>query len=493
MLTLLTLVAAALVATSLPYWLPAAVIRLRMRIFRRINGDEGIPIPGQLVDASRFKWAYSNRAADGRSRGATLTDLFWYWLSPGPEIHQEHLEPGERYDEIAAATRRILALPRQGAEKLAARCVARVLDEPGLQNAKLVHLRDLMMPVWADFYYEVVFGQRCTPSARQLIVGNANDVVTALKCCGLRHMDKRERLTRFLVEKLEAGELPHELPERLSTREKALYLQGVFFNTAIVQMSEAMAHLLMVLAQHGQIQETLAAELGDEHYLDRVITETLRVYPLFGVSHRITSDDIGIDERTTLPKGSVLCFNYPEFHRVGYEDPERFDPDRWKELATREANYIPFGITANRPCPAQALALVTMRVAAREVLRRFALYSSASHTRSLPNRGPCLLVARVGGYDARRRAALLLFMRLRDRWEDVYRSMVQLILGTYMVWDARRLRLCERYFEIHDMEARTAGRDQPAHACPVGAHSLHRSAAVPQNAQSRLEQESGAH
>ena len=38
-------------------------------------------------------------------------------------------------------------------------------------------------------------------------------------------------------------------------------------------------------------------------------------------------------------------------------------------------------------------------------------------------------------------------MRLRDRWEDVSRSLIQLVLGTYMVWEARRLRLCIRYFE----------------------------------------------
>jgi hypothetical protein len=41
----------------------------------------------------------------------------------------------------------------------------------------------------------------------------------------------------------------------------------------------------------------------------------------------------------------------------------------------------------------------------------------------------------------------LVWMGIRDRWEDVWRSVVQLVLGTYMVWDARRLRLCERHFE----------------------------------------------
>ena len=47
------------------------------------------------------------------------------------------------------------------------------------------------------------------------------------------------------------------------------------------------------------------------------------------------------------------------------------------------------------------------------------------------------------------RAPALAFLRVRDRWEDVGRSLTQLVLGTYMVWDARRLRLCARYFDRH--------------------------------------------
>src|ERR1700680_2831927 len=83
-----------LVAASLPYWLPTTILALRARIFTRINGEEGIAIPGKLVDAAHFKQVYSHAAANGRSRGAALSDLFWYWLSPGPEMHQEHIESG---------------------------------------------------------------------------------------------------------------------------------------------------------------------------------------------------------------------------------------------------------------------------------------------------------------------------------------------------------------------------------------------------------------
>jgi hypothetical protein len=429
---------------SLPRWLPGAVVALRMRIFARVNGDEGIQIPGRLVDVAHFQRVYADPAANGRSRGAALSDLFWYWLAPGPEIHQEHLEPGERYDEVARTTRRILARPTAELERRAARHVAAAGPDP--RRARLVRLRDMMMPIWAGFFYEIVFGAPCPPAARELIVANAADVVTALKCCGLRHMDRRLRLTRYLIERLD--EVPHALPAGLTAEERAFYLQGTFFNTAVVQQSEAMAHLLMVLARRPDIQALLAADSADPRYLDHVIDETMRLYPLFGIAHRIAGAEIVVDDEVTLPAGSVLCFNYQEFHRAGHDDPERFDPARWERLSAKEANHIPFGVAANRPCPAWRLSPIVMRVAVREVLRRFVLYSSAGHTRSIPNRGPCLLVPR-GRPAPRRLGAVLAFIRTRDRWEDVWRSVVQLVLGSYMFWDARRQRLCGRYFEEH--------------------------------------------
>jgi hypothetical protein len=427
------LVGAAIVVASLPYWLPGLVIRLRLRIFARINGTEGVQ-----VEVAQFRALYEHPAADGRSRGAVLSDLFWYWLAPGPQVHQEHLEPGERYAEVARTTRRILAAGHARAADLAAECADRVLT--GLdRTVNPVRLRDLMMSVWAEFYYELVFGERCPPAARRLIVGNADDVVTALKCCGLRHMGRRERLTQYLADRIEAGEVPHKLPDVFDTQEQAWYLQGTFFNTAVVQSSEAMVHLLMAIAQHPDVQAGLVDGSAD---LGNVMEEALRLYPLFGVAHRITTGDIGI-----VPAGSVLLFNYQDFHQSGFEDPERFDPDRWKSLQIKDVNHIPFGVTANRACPARGLMPVAMRAVTTRVLARFELRSSASHTRSIPSRGPCLLVDRSVAPSL---VVRLAFMRLRDRWEDVARSLTQLVLGSYMVWDARRKALCRRYFEQQD-------------------------------------------
>jgi hypothetical protein len=41
-------------------------------------------------------------------------------------------------------------------------------------------------------------------------------------------------------------------------------------------------------------------------------------------------------------------------------------------------------------------------------------------------------------------------MRLRDGWEDIWRSIGQLVFGVIIVTNARRQRLCTRHFADSD-------------------------------------------
>jgi hypothetical protein len=456
-------------ALSTPLWLPRTVVALRMKIFARVNGEEGIALPGEDFTPERFRELYANPAARGRSKGAGLSDLFWYWLSPGPEVHQEHLEDGPRYEEVAACTRALLAGSSEELTRTAARCAAEALAGLGTRRPSLVRLRDLMMPLWASFFYELVFHEPCPAAVRKLIIDHADDVVSALKCTRPRRMYRRTPLTRYLLRRITAGQVPHTLPKSLSVREQAHYLQGTFFNTAVVQMSEGMAHLLLTLAEHPDVQRRLAAEPRDGRYFDHVLDETLRMYPLFGIAHRITTDDIDLGADGTVPAGSVLCFSYPDYHATGYEDPDTFAPERWEKLSAKQAHHIPFGIAANRPCPAWRLAPIVMRAVTMEVLSRFTLDTAVSHTRSLPHRAPCLLVPRERPLRPATARAVRTLLRVRDRAEDVGRAPAQLVLGTWMVLDARRKALAATWFAGHDTEGRpltdtaagTAGR------CPV--------------------------
>ncbi|MFI7351919.1 cytochrome P450 [Streptomyces sp. NPDC049936] len=437
------------------WWLPRGVVALRVRIFEKVNGDRTVTLPSAAHGPEVFERVYAHRAANGRSRGAGLSDLFWYWLAPGPEVHQEHLEPGERYEEVAAVTRRMLAGSSAELAAVAGRAVGRVLNAVPDDRISLVRLRDLVMPAWAEFCYETVFEEPCPPHARKLITDHAADVINALKCTGLRHPRRRARLTAYLRERIAAGEVPHKLPASLSLMEQVHYLQGTFFNTAVVQLSEATAHVLLALARHPQVQDRLREDRADDRYLAHVLDETMRLYPLFGIAHRITSGDIPLDEETTLPAGSVVCFSYPDYHATGYDRADEFDPGRWASLSAKDLHHIPFGMAANRPCPAWRISPLVLRAAVREVLGRYRLDSTASHTRSNPHRAPCLLIP-LALTPGPRLAALRTFVRLRDGVEDVTRGVRQLVLGTVMVLHARRLRLAGRYFE-----------ERPAGHCPV--------------------------
>jgi hypothetical protein len=60
-------------------------------------------------------------------------------------------------------------------------------------------------------------------------------------------------------------------------------------------------------------------------------------------------------------------------------------------------------------------------------------------------------------------------MRFRDRFDDLWRSVVQLVLGTYMVVDARGQRLAERYFEREEPPLTGGQGGATAHTqCPGG-------------------------
>ncbi|MEU5701584.1 cytochrome P450 [Streptomyces aurantiacus] len=455
-------------ATTDTWWLPRGVVTLRGHIFEKVNGDHTVTLPSATHGSEVFERVYAHPAVNGRSAGAGLSDLFWYWLSPGPEVHQEHLEPGERYEDVAATTRQMLAGSSAGLTAAATRAVGRMLDAVPDTRISLVRLRDLVMPAWAEFCYELVFKESCPPHARDLITAHADDVISALKCTGLRHPRRRARLTSYLRERVEAGDVPYPLPTTLSPAEQVHFLQGTMFNTAVVQLSEATAHVLLALSRHPEVQQRVTEDTEEDRYLTYVLDETMRLYPLFGIAHRITTGEVPLDEDTVLPTGSVVCFSYPDYHATGYDRPDEFDPDRWATLSVKDAHHIPFGVAANRPCPAWRLSPLVLRAAVREVLRRFRLDSTAAHTRSIPHRAPCLLIPRGLSPEPRRLLkALRSFVRVRDGVEDVTRGVRQLVLGTAMVLHSRRQRLTVRYFEEH-----------PVGGCPV-AHPEESSARQP--------------
>ena len=150
-----------------------------------------------------------------------------------------------------------------------------------------------------------------------------------------------------------------------------------------------LAWLWYVLASQpevlGRVRQELAEVLGDRlpsgedvprlSYLERVIKETLRMYPpAIGVFARQAVADVEIGGYL-LRKGSVIrALSYLVHHDPRwFADPERFDPDRflperWRSVP--QYAYFPFG-GGPRVCIGNAFAMMEMALITATILQRF--------------------------------------------------------------------------------------------------------------------------
>lgn len=165
-------------------------------------------------------------------------------------------------------------------------------------------------------------------------------------------------------------------------RDQALSLVSAGFETT----SAALTWAVYALLSHPEVLETLREEVLDLEtvdftalnrlpYLERVVKETLRLYPPAPAALRVASRDLtfmGLD----IPKGQRVALSVYATHRqaASYPDPLRFDPDRW--LAGGPANaYLPFGNGA-RYCIGAGLATGVVKFGLALLLRGYQVGSA---------------------------------------------------------------------------------------------------------------------
>ncbi len=385
---------------------------------------------------------YGHPAADGRSRGAALSDLFWYWLSPGPEVHQEHLEPGPRYDDVARTTRQILAgLSRDQWAELVGRRTRRVLDElHGHARVHQVRLRDLMMPVWAEVYYEVVFREPCPRHVRDLITGNANDVVSALKCTGLRHGPPGPA---HGVPAGTAGERPPPvpLPSSLTAGSRRTTSRARSSTPPWCRCRRRRPICCWPSPRTGWSRTGWWPGGGGTGLPGRGRQRDAAALPALRVAHRITSGEIPAPGRTPSRLRLRAALQLPRVPggrwrplRPGPLAEARHQADRLHPVRGDRQPSLP-GAWFRRPHHAGRRRRGAAPLPAGVLGGTHPL---AAQPRPLPARR----AYRCGGAqrdpahgDAPRRPL--------GRGP---RSLTQLVLGSYMVWDARRQGLCRNYF-----------------------------------------------
>ena len=159
--------------------------------------------------------------------------------------------------------------------------------------------------------------------------------------------------------------------------------------------ASALNWMWYLLSQHPAVERRLHQELDrlptvpatlDEvtqlSYARQVIEETLRLYPPGWLLTRrsIATDTIGgypIAPKTDIFISPYIVHRHPQF----WDEPERFDPDRFAEAQTAQRNrfaYLPFAL-GSRACIGEHFALV-------EMVLHIALLARRIRLRYLPKR-----------------------------------------------------------------------------------------------------------
>ncbi|KAM4814478.1 cytochrome P450 3A9-like [Urocitellus parryii] len=163
----------------------------------------------------------------------------------------------------------------------------------------------------------------------------------------------------------------------------------IFIFAGYEATSSALSFILYELATHPDAQTKLQQEIDaalpnkapatydtvlQMEYLDMVVNETLRLYPIDGRLERVCKKDIEING-VPIRKGTVVMIPSFVLHRdpLHWPEPEEIRPERFSKQNKDSIDpyvYMPFG-NGPRNCIGMRFALMNMKLALVEVMQNF--------------------------------------------------------------------------------------------------------------------------
>lgn len=179
---------------------------------------------------------------------------------------------------------------------------------------------------------------------------------------------------------------PNEDGEVMSDRELAGQV-NFLFAASFETTANSMTWISFLLSQHPEIMQEIYEDLvstldrRNPEYsdleklssLERVMKEGLRLLAPPVYAYRVLSKPATIGDYE-FPANSTVAFSHYITHHMEtlYDQPNRFNPDRWKDIKPTNFEYLPFGVGAHA-CLGGSLAYMIMKIVLSMTLRKFRL------------------------------------------------------------------------------------------------------------------------
>lgn len=206
---------------------------------------------------------------------------------------------------------------------------------------------------------------------------------------------KRHDFVDLCLSIQKTGAIKHdESGYTMEPTDELLAAQGFFFFSAGVEPAAAgLFGALIEIGRRPEIQKKVQSEIDvifekyngnlnyeavmEMEYLDKVLSESLRVHPPVGfLSRRCLEDSVLPVGNIKIDKGTRILTPIFEYHHDPqyYNDPEVFDPERFSEDAkqTLGVTYQPFGF-GSRICIGGRYARFQVKSGLSHILRNFDL------------------------------------------------------------------------------------------------------------------------
>nr|WP_232541703.1 cytochrome P450 [Nocardia bovistercoris] len=222
-------------------------------------------------------------------------------------------------------------------------------------------------------------------AARRRIRGRAAELIAERRAAATDRGDLLSALLTARDNTVESSAAERELSDR-----ELVDQVFTFFLAGAETTASALTWSLYLLGRHPEAADAVRAEvdavlagriarvedLDDLPVVNRVLTETLRLYPPGWLLTRVVSADTTLDG-AVVPAGTTIAVSPHTVHRdpALYHRPHDFVPDRWIGVAPDRTNYLPFGAGARR-CIGDRFALVEAGIALATIVSRWQLESA---------------------------------------------------------------------------------------------------------------------